>query len=34
MILKLNETEKYPYKGDNLDALKILRQNYFESIKI
>ncbi len=29
-----NETENILIKGDNLDALKILRQNYFESIKM
>lgn len=29
-----DETENILIKGDNLDALKILRQNYFESIKI
>ena len=29
-----DETENILIKGDNLDALKILRQNYFESIKM
>lgn len=29
-----NETGNILIKGDNLDALKILRQNYFESIKM
>lgn len=29
-----NETENILIKGDNLDALKILRHNYFESIKM
>ncbi|WP_418178992.1 site-specific DNA-methyltransferase [Aliarcobacter lanthieri] len=29
-----NETENILIKGNNLDALKILRQNYFESIKM
>ncbi len=31
---KWDETENILIKGDNLDALKILRQNYFESIKM
>lgn len=29
-----DETENILIKGDNLDALKILRQNYFEAIKM
>ncbi|QKJ26179.1 type III restriction/modification system, modification subunit [Aliarcobacter cibarius] len=29
-----DETENILIKGDNLDALKILRQNYYESIKM
>jgi adenine-specific DNA-methyltransferase len=29
-----DETDNILIKGDNLDALKILRQNYFESIKM
>lgn len=29
-----NETENILIKGDNLDALKILRHNYFEAIKM
>ncbi len=29
-----DETQNLLIKGDNLDALKILRQNYFESIKM
>lgn len=29
-----DETENILIKGDNLDALKILKQNYFESIKM
>jgi adenine specific DNA methylase Mod len=31
---KWDETENILIKGDNLDALKILRHNYFESIKM
>lgn len=31
---KWDETDNILIKGDNLDALKILRQNYFESIKM